>query len=152
MSAEITNISMEPLDKLDDVARQLLTLAGNRKVWLLQGGLGAGKTTLVKHLCRELGVDAPIQSPTFSLVNEYPADGGSSVYHFDLYRLKNTREAVEIGLEEYLDSGSYCFIEWPEVGQGLWPQDCFRLNLTQNERGERVIVLLNKLSTGSSIQ
>jgi tRNA threonylcarbamoyladenosine biosynthesis protein TsaE len=139
MATDGNEIVMEPLETLGEVAKRLLSIGGDRKIWLLQGGMGAGKTTLVKHLCRELGVSASVQSPTFSLVNEYLTDRGSSVFHFDLYRLKNTRELLEIGIEEYLDSGNYCFIEWPEIGGELWPEDAFTLVLEQNNAGERVI-------------
>jgi tRNA threonylcarbamoyladenosine biosynthesis protein TsaE len=82
--------------------------------------MGAGKTTLSKELLKQLGIDQNVQSPTFSLVNEYQTNSGETVYHFDLYRLKNIQEALAIGIEEYLDSGNYCLIEWPEQAEELW--------------------------------
>lgn len=136
------DISMEPIDKLDELAGMLFEASEGRKVWLFEGGLGAGKTTLIKHLCDRLGVQEAVQSPTFSLVNEYAALQGETVYHFDLYRLKSAREAYEIGIEEYLDSGHFCFIEWPGVADPIWPDDVFRLRLHLDHLGKRVITLL----------
>lgn len=90
------------------------------RVWLFRGQMGAGKTTLTKEILKQLDVEQNVQSPTFSLVNEYQTSMGDIVYHFDLYRLKNIQEALAIGIEEYLDSGHYCFIEWPEQAEELW--------------------------------
>ncbi len=90
------------------------------RVWLFRGQMGAGKTTLTKEILKQLDVEQNVQSPTFSLVNEYQTSKGDIVYHFDLYRLKNIQEALAIGIEEYLDSGHYCFIEWPEQAEELW--------------------------------
>ncbi|MEK6547789.1 MAG: tRNA (adenosine(37)-N6)-threonylcarbamoyltransferase complex ATPase subunit type 1 TsaE [Bacteroidota bacterium] len=90
------------------------------RVWLFRGQMGAGKTTLTKEILKQLDVEQNVQSPTFSLVNEYQTSTGDIVYHFDLYRLKNIQEALAIGIEEYLDSGHFCFIEWPEQAEELW--------------------------------
>ncbi len=90
------------------------------RVWLFRGQMGAGKTTLTKEILKQLYVEQNVQSPTFSLVNEYQTSTGDIVYHFDLYRLKNIQEALAIGIEEYLDSGHFCFIEWPEQAEELW--------------------------------
>src|SRR4051812_22448751 len=99
------------LQHLDAAARELLS-ATDKKVWLMEGEMGAGKTTLVKVLCEVLGVHGDMSSPTFSIVNEYSTKNGQVIYHFDFYRLKNETEAMDIGVEEYLDSGHYCFLEW----------------------------------------
>jgi len=139
MGTNALEILMEPEENLDEVADQLLATSNGSRIWLFEGDLGAGKTTLIKHLCEALGVSVPVQSPTFSLVNEYRTENGSPVYHFDLYRLKNVREAYEIGIEEYIDSGSYCFIEWPAVAEPIWPEDSFRLYLSQDENGKRMV-------------
>ena len=93
---------------------------GGPEIIALEGNLGAGKTTLTKALCAAWGCEQAVSSPTFSLVNEYQTNSGETVYHFDLYRLKNIQEALAIGIEEYLDSGNYCLIEWPEQAEELW--------------------------------
>lgn len=109
------------LADLPVVAKEMLTsLQEAPRVWLFRGQMGAGKTTLSKELLKQLGIDQNVQSPTFSLVNEYQTKSGETVYHFDLYRLKNIQEALAIGIEEYLDSGHTCLIEWPEQAEELW--------------------------------
>jgi len=109
------------LADLPRVAKEILeALEHAPKVWLFRGQMGAGKTTLSKELLAQLGVAGSVQSPTFSLVNEHPSDKGNTIYHFDLYRLKNVQEALAIGIEEYLDSGNFCLIEWPEQAEELW--------------------------------
>jgi len=90
------------------------------KLWLFRGEMGAGKTTLVKEIGQQLKIKSIVQSPTFSLVNPYETESGEIIYHFDLYRLENVHEAIDIGIEEYLDSGHLCFIEWPERAEILW--------------------------------
>ncbi len=100
--------------ELDVVARELLAQSDNRTNWLFYGEMGSGKTTLIKAIARQLGVTETMSSPTFSLVNEYSLPSGRKVYHVDLYRLASERDVSDIGMEEYLNSGQYCFIEWPE--------------------------------------
>ncbi len=109
-------------------ARRLLNLSKSRPVWLLHGQMGSGKTTLVKSIVTELGIDSPVTSPTFSIVNEYGPEE-NKVYHFDLYRLKNEGEALDIGFEEYLASGKLCLIEWPEKVSNLLPGQVFEVNI-----------------------
>ncbi len=109
------------LADLPVIANEMITaLEEAPRVWLFRGQMGAGKTTLSKELLKQLGVEQNVQSPTFSLVNEYNTTSEAIIYHFDLYRLKNIQEALAIGIEEYLDSGNYCFIEWPEQAEELW--------------------------------
>lgn len=106
------------LADLTKVAQTLVELMANGyRVFLLRGDLGAGKTTLVQHLCKELGVTESVSSPTFSLVNEYTSPGYGLVYHMDLYRLDKSIDLVQIGFEEYLDSGNICLIEWPDLAR-----------------------------------
>lgn len=131
------------LDELDAIAFQLIAEAGHQRIWLFEGEMGVGKTTLIKALCRAMGVVSVVQSPTFGLVNEYTTQAGESVYHFDCYRLRNEAEALDIGLDEYLDSGSYCFIEWPERIVSLWPPTYYLIHLTADAGGIRTATTKN---------
>jgi tRNA threonylcarbamoyladenosine biosynthesis protein TsaE len=133
-------VSFESLDELDNVAHLLIQDAANQRIWLFEGEMGAGKTTLIKALCRVLEVVSVVQSPTFGLVNEYTTQHGEPVYHFDCYRLRNEAEALDIGLEEYFDSGSYCFVEWPKRIESLWPATYFSIQLTADLTGKRTII------------
>lgn len=111
--------TVSDLAGMELVAKELLRHCQPRRVLCLHGDLGAGKTTLVKAMCKELGVVNPVQSPTFSIVNEYVDARGEPVYHFDFYRLRRVEEAYDLGYEQYLYSGYFCFIEWPEQVEGL---------------------------------
>lgn len=117
------------LDEIEKVAKDLIKAAENSMVWLFYGEMGAGKTTLIKAICRALGVHSLMTSPTFSIVNEYSGDNGRVFYHFDFYRLKNEEEAYDIGVEEYLDSGRHCFVEWPERVPSILPQARFEIHI-----------------------
>jgi tRNA threonylcarbamoyladenosine biosynthesis protein TsaE len=109
------------------------------RVFAFHGELGAGKTTLIKAFCTALGVGDHTSSPSFSIVNEYRTASGEPVYHFDLYRLRSPRELLDIGFEEYVDSGHYCFIEWPEMAEGLLPADALQLRLVPMADGQRMV-------------
>ena len=129
----MTNVmTTNHLDELDVVAQRLLHEGRNAPVWLFFGDMGAGKTTLIKAICRALGVVSVVQSPTFGLVNEYATADGQPVYHFDCYRLNNEREALDVGIEEYFDTGHHCFVEWPERIKAIWPSDAFCITLSVN--------------------
>lgn len=132
-------LTVNQLAELDSAAHRMLAEGRERSVWLFAGDMGAGKTTLIKALCRALGVVSTVQSPTFSIVNEYTTHEGHSVYHFDCYRLRNEAEALDIGIEEYFDSGMYCFIEWPERIINLWPSTYYQVMLSANEQGIRTV-------------
>jgi tRNA threonylcarbamoyladenosine biosynthesis protein TsaE len=108
------------IDQLADIASQILSFSSNNRSFLFYGDMGAGKTTLIKSLCHHLGSNDNVTSPTFSIVNEY-IGRESNIYHFDFYRLKTQTEALDMGFEEYLYSGNYCFIEWPERIPDLLP-------------------------------
>lgn len=127
------------LDQLDTVAHRLLAEGRRYPTWLFDGEIGAGKTTLIKALCRALGVVSPVQSPTFSIVNEYTTHEGHSVYHFDCYRLRNEAEALDIGIEEYFYSGNYCFVEWPERIASLWPATYYQVRISADSDGRRTV-------------
>lgn len=102
----------------------------------IEGEMGAGKTTFVRELCRQLGVQDEVSSPTFSLVNEYYSSKHGSVYHFDFYRMKDEDEAMDIGLEDYLSSGYFCIMEWPEKIRNFLPEECavLRIGVQQEKR------------------
>ncbi|MFD0795284.1 tRNA (adenosine(37)-N6)-threonylcarbamoyltransferase complex ATPase subunit type 1 TsaE [Mucilaginibacter litoreus] len=114
-------IQTTTLADLKGAAAEILKAAGDNRIFLFYGEMGAGKTTLIKALCRSLGVTDDVTSPTFSIVNEYRSADGP-VYHFDFYRLKHHNEALDMGYEEYFYSGNYCFIEWPEKIADLVPE------------------------------
>ena len=113
--------SIFSLDQLEEVANQIIA-QNPKKVILFHGAMGVGKTTLIKQLCKSLGVTGTTSSPTFSLVNEYEADDNQLVYHFDFYRLNDEVEALDMGIDDYLYSGNWCFIEWAEKIPNLIPQ------------------------------
>lgn len=125
------------LENLDTVAREILKHFPDSRVFAFYGEMGAGKTTLIKEICRVLGVDNEVQSPTFAIVNEYLTLAGESVYHFDFYRIKKLEEVFDIGYEDYVYSGCYCFIEWPELAEDLLPEGTVRLGI-EGEK-ERVV-------------
>ncbi|MDH5597743.1 MAG: tRNA (adenosine(37)-N6)-threonylcarbamoyltransferase complex ATPase subunit type 1 TsaE [Cyclobacteriaceae bacterium] len=108
---------------LQRVVEEILRQTRHEKVVLFTGDLGAGKTTLIKTLVSALDSDDRVQSPTFTLVNEYRDNQGNSIYHFDFYRIKNEREAEDMGIDEYFYSGNYCFVEWPEKIRSLLPDE-----------------------------
>eukprot|EP01137_Pigoraptor_chileana_P010585 Opistho-2@60384 len=124
------------LDELKQVAKKII-LEKPHKVILFHGNMGIGKTTLIKALSKELGVTDATSSPTFSLVNEYKADDNLMVYHFDMYRLKSEIEALDMGIDDYLYSGNWCFIEWAEKIPNLIPDDFTTINLSPAIDGKR---------------
>jgi len=130
------------LADLAHVAKELIPVAlAHSCIWLFRGQMGAGKTTLVKEITRQFGVEGHVQSPTFALVNEYARPHDTDIYHFDLYRLKNAQEALNIGIEDYLDSGNICLIEWPEQAEELWNIPHVEFNLTTVEEHRRSLTL-----------
>jgi tRNA threonylcarbamoyladenosine biosynthesis protein TsaE len=124
------------LRDLNQVAKTLLEKS-KEKIFLFEGEMGAGKTTLIKELCKVLGSHDHFSSPTYSIVNEYEMPGGK-IYHFDLYRCKGIEELMDLGMEEYLDSGNYCFIEWPELAENLIEGEYVKVHLLV-EGGRRLI-------------
>lgn len=120
--------------------RSLLDQTVPRKVFAFDGPMGAGKTTFIKQLCEELGTEDIVNSPTFAIVNVYDTKEGE-VYHFDCYRLKDIREAVDFGAEEYFYSGNYCFIEWPDIIEPLLPEDVVRIQIRVLDNGDRQLTM-----------
>ena len=127
------------LEEIDTVAKLILDQNPN-KVLLFNGNMGVGKTTLIKNLSRILGVNGNTSSPTFSLVNEYQTNDNQVVYHFDCYRLKAEVEALDIGIDDYLYSGNWCFIEWPEKIESLIPEKCSTINIELLPNGFRKLI------------
>jgi tRNA threonylcarbamoyladenosine biosynthesis protein TsaE len=132
-------LTASSVSDLPTVAFELLSYAANARIFLFYGDMGAGKTTLIKSLCKALGSNDNITSPTFAIVNEYAAN--DKIYHFDFYRLKNQTEALDIGCEEYFYSGNYCFIEWPEKIPDLLPDHYVKITIAILGDNSRQITL-----------
>lgn len=121
--------TLHSLADLEKTAGEFLSDFSTSRIFAFHGELGAGKTTFIKALCEYLGVKDAMSSPSFSLVNEYRDALNNPVYHFDLYRLKSSEEAFDIGMEEYLYSGNYCFVEWPERAEELLPEETIHVTI-----------------------
>jgi tRNA threonylcarbamoyladenosine biosynthesis protein TsaE len=128
------------IEQLADVAQQIVDKNPN-KIILFNGEMGVGKTTLIKQLCKTLGVKEATSSPTFSLVNEYQANNNQLVYHFDFYRLNKETEALDMGVDDYLFSGNWCFIEWPEKIENLIPEKHTTITIELLSNGNRKLEL-----------
>ncbi len=128
------------LDQIQEVAQQILA-SNPKKIILFNGEMGVGKTTLIKQLCKSLGVQDATSSPTFSLVNEYYTSDNKIVYHFDFYRLNKETEALDMGVDDYLYSGNWCFIEWSEKIANLLPDDYSTINIKLLADGKRELEL-----------
>lgn len=126
------------MEELPGAAKRLLEFSSGEKIFLFEGDMGAGKTTLIKALCAELAVNDMTSSPTYSIVNEYIYPKGK-IFHFDFYRIKSEIEAYDLGFEEYLYSKQYCFIEWPERIKSLWPESYIQIVINQTKDKERTI-------------
>ena len=140
MSKEIT---IAGLDDLDRAAAEFVGMMDDRTVYAFHGPMGAGKTTFISALCRALGVNAEeANSPSFAIVNEYRSDTTAElIYHFDLYRLESVDEALEIGIEDYFDSGALCLLEWPERIEPLLPDDTVVVKITVNDDDTRTLTI-----------
>jgi tRNA threonylcarbamoyladenosine biosynthesis protein TsaE len=124
---------------LSSVAVTLLKDFSDKKVILFYGEMGVGKTTLIKVLCKQLGVEEATNSPTFSIVNEYLSTSKKSVFHFDFYRIKEETEVMDMGYEDYFYSGNFCFVEWPEKIPNLLPDDAVKITIVEDEENNRLI-------------
>ena len=132
-------IRITSLDNIRGAAKAFLAGMRTSKVVAFYGKMGAGKTTFIKAICEELGVEDVITSPTFALVNEYTAGNGAPVYHFDFYRIKRLDEVYDMGYEDYFYGGNLCLLEWPELIEDILPDDAMRVSITEQEDGSRVI-------------
>lgn len=135
-------IELRSLRDLVPVSNQLLALADHVPVWCFYGEMGAGKTTLIKAICDQLGVVDAMSSPTFSIVNEYASGNGDPIYHFDFYRIKDLQEARDIGAEEYFFSEHHCFIEWPERVEEFLPDHHMKIIISLVDSNVRAINLI----------
>ena len=133
-------LEINGLNDLKEAAKQLLIFAGEEKIIIFEGDMGAGKTTFIKEICHALGVADVVSSPTFSIVNEYLIQNNNRpVYHFDFYRIKNLQEVYDIGYEEYFFSDSICLVEWPEKIAELLPETYIKVIITALNETERHI-------------
>ena len=130
-------IRIENLDNIRAAAREFIQNMGDAHVFAFYGKMGAGKTTFVKAICEELGVEDVITSPTFAIINEY--EGDETIYHFDFYRIKKLEEVYDMGYEDYFYSGALCFIEWPELIEEILPDDAVRVNIIEQPDGSRLV-------------
>jgi len=130
------------LEAINESAKEFIAEMGDYTVFAFNGEMGAGKTTFIKALCEELGVNDVTNSPSFAIINEYRSDTTAElIYHFDCYRLENEMEAEDIGVEDYFYSGALCFIEWPERITDLLPDDTVEVDVVEEEDGTRTITL-----------
>jgi tRNA threonylcarbamoyladenosine biosynthesis protein TsaE len=138
-------IEIKELENIREAARQFVENIGNHRVFAFYGQMGAGKTTFIKAICEELGVEDVITSPTFAIVNEYTLTShllslaSDSIYHFDFYRIKKLEEVYDMGFEDYFYSGSLCFIEWPELIEEVLPEDAVKVTIEENPDGTRCV-------------
>lgn len=139
-------IRISNLDNIREAARQFIENIGDHRVFAFYGKMGAGKTTFIKAICEELGVEDVITSPTFAIVNEYTSHASlitphDSIFHFDFYRIKKLEEVYDMGFEDYFYSGSLCFIEWPELIEEVLPEDAVKVTIEENADGTRSVKL-----------
>lgn len=135
------NIFIESLETIKYSAYEFVQNIGSSTVFAFNGKMGAGKTTFIKAICEMLGVEGNVNSPTFSIVNEYVASENKVIYHFDFYRIENIQEAIDLGVEDYLYSGSLCFIEWAENIEPLLPDSLVIVEIIELENGKRQVII-----------
>ena len=137
-------IKIQSLEHIHEAAREFSAARGDNTVFALYGKMGAGKTTFIKALCQELGVEDVVTSPTFAVINEYRSDiAGELIYHFDFYRIKKLEEVYDMGYEDYFYSGALCFIEWPELVEELLPGNTIKVTIEELEDGSRKLTMEN---------
>jgi len=133
------HITIKDKKHLHSAARELLRLFGKNKIFAFYGGMGAGKTTIIKAICEELGAVDIISSPTFTLVNEYKTERGETIYHIDFYRIKKQEEVFDFGVEEYLTGDSWCFMEWPGLVEEILPPETVKVSITVDDNEQRIL-------------
>ena len=134
-------LEIESLKTILQTAQKFIDQIGERTVFAFNGKMGAGKTTFIKSICETMGVKETVNSPTFSIVNEYEAADGRIIYHFDCYRINKIQEALDLGAEEYLYSGNLCFIEWSENIAPILPDSLVNVDIEEGENGKRNVII-----------
>ena len=138
----MTELKITDIGQIEETAREFAGLMGDDTVFAFYGNMGAGKTTFIKALCKVLGVEDEVNSPTFAIINEYRSETTAElIYHFDFYRIKKLEEVYDLGYEDYFYSGAICFIEWPELVEELLPIDAKKVTITENSDGSRTITI-----------
>ena len=132
-------IKIDSIENIDFAAAELLKEFDGQRIFAFFGEMGAGKTTFIQALCRELDVIEVVNSPTFTIVNEYHTENRNLIYHFDFFRIKKIEEVYDFGYEDYFYSGNYCFIEWPELITGILPDNAVLIKITINQGGTRIL-------------
>ena len=127
-------------ENIKKAAQQFVAAMGENTVFAFYGKMGAGKTTFIKAICEQMGVEDTVTSPTFAIVNEYETANGRPIYHFDFYRIKKVSEAYDMGCEEYFYSGHPCFIEWPELIEEVLPEETVNVTIEAQPDGDRLLV------------
>jgi tRNA threonylcarbamoyladenosine biosynthesis protein TsaE len=135
------NIEIQSIDNIHEAAKKFIDQIGNKTVFAFNGKMGAGKTTFIKSICETMGVRETVNSPTFSIVNEYETPDLNIIYHFDFYRINNIHEAIDFGVEEYLYSGNLCFMEWSENIAPLLPDSLVNVSIVEIEDGKRIVTI-----------
>ena len=129
------------LNEIAQAAQAFIDAMDGRRIFAFYGTMGAGKTTFIRALCRALGVEDTVTSPTFAIVNEYATSEGEPIYHFDFYRIRRLSEAYDMGCEEYFQSGHLCLIEWPELVEDALPEETVRVTIETLPDGRRSIIM-----------
>ncbi|MBQ3243515.1 MAG: tRNA (adenosine(37)-N6)-threonylcarbamoyltransferase complex ATPase subunit type 1 TsaE [Bacteroidaceae bacterium] len=135
-------ITINSLDEYPKAAREFIRFMERGRIFAFYGKMGSGKTTFIKSICEELGVEDTINSPTFAIVNEYEDREMNTIYHFDFYRIKSIAEVYNMGYEEYFYGGAYCFMEWPELVEELLPEETIKVYIEENEDTTRTVRIM----------
>lgn len=136
---------IKDLTSINETAKEFIAQMGDNRLFFFYGDMGAGKTTFIRAICKELGVTESVNSPTFAIVNEYTDREGKPIYHFDFYRIEKEEEAFDFGYEDYFFSGNLCFVEWPEKIENLIPNEGISVYIQEEENGERSVTLKEKV-------
>lgn len=138
----MSELKINSLEDINLVAREFLELVGDKRIFAMHGAMGVGKTTFVKAICEEMGVEDTINSPTFAIVNEYHTAKEDIIFHFDFYRIDDVQEAYDFGYEDYFYSNAMCFIEWPEKIDSILPNNTVEVHFKEEADGSRSIQIL----------